>query len=42
MTSGNATISPDNLSVTVYDEDGITVLATFSLSADGKIRTRLT
>lgn len=42
MTSGNATISPDDLSVTVYDEDGVTVLATFSLSADGRIRTRLT
>jgi hypothetical protein len=42
MTSGNATVSGDDLSVTVYDEDGITVLATFSLSADGRIRTRLT
>lgn len=42
MTSGNATISNDDLSVTVYDEDGVTVLATFSLSADGRVRTRLT
>ena len=42
MTSGNATVSLDDLSVTVYDEDGVTVLATFSLSADGRIRTRLT
>jgi len=42
MTSGNATVSVDDLSVTVYDEDGVTVLATFSLSADGRIRTRLT
>jgi hypothetical protein len=42
MTSGNATVSNDDLSVTVYDEDGVTVLATFSLSADGRIRTRLT
>lgn len=42
MTSGNATISVDDLLVTVYDEDDITVLATFSLSADGRIRTRLT
>jgi len=42
MTSGNATVSVDDLSVTVYDEDMVTVLATFSLSADGRIRTRLT
>lgn len=42
MTSGNATVSVDDLTVTVYDEDGVTVLATFSLSADGRIRTRLT
>lgn len=42
MTSGNATVSVDDLLVTVYDEDGVTVLATFSLSADGRIRTRLT
>jgi len=40
MTSGNATVSPDDLTVTVYDEDQVTVLATFSLSADGRIRTR--
>ena len=42
MTSGNATVAVDDLSVTVYDEDGVTILATFSLSADGRIRTRLT
>ena len=40
MTSGNATVSVDDLTVTVYDEDQVTVLATFSLSADGRIRTR--
>ena len=40
MTSGNATVSVDDLTVTVYDEDNVTVLATFSLSADGRIRTR--
>ena len=42
MTSGNATVSIDDLLVTVLDEDDVTVLATFSLSADGRIRTRLT
>ena len=40
MTAGNATVSVDDLTVTVYDEDTVTVLATFSLSADGRIRTR--
>ena len=40
MVAGNATVSVDDLTVTVYDEDNVTVLATFSLSADGRIRTR--
>jgi len=40
MTSGNATVAVDDLTVTVLDEDDVTVLATFSLSADGRIRTR--
>lgn len=40
LVAGNAEISSDNLTVTVFDEDGVTVLATFSISADGKIRTR--
>lgn len=40
MVAGNATVSVDDLTVTVYDEDATTVIATFSLSADGRIRTR--
>lgn len=40
MVAGNATISLDDLTVTVFDEDGVTTIATFSISADGRIRTR--
>lgn len=40
MVAGNATVSVDDLTVTVFDEDGTTVIATFDVSADGRIRTR--
>lgn len=41
MMAGNASISGSNPSVvTIFDEDGTTVLATFDVSADGLTRTR--
>jgi len=40
MVAGNVVISLDDLTITVYDEDDVTVLATFSVSADGRVRTR--
>lgn len=40
MLAGNATVSPNNLTVTVFDDDGVTPLATFDISADARIRTR--
>ena len=40
MVAGNVVISLDDLTITVYDEDDITILATFSVSADGRVRTR--
>ena len=42
MVAGNVTIAPDDLTVTVYDEDGTTVLVVLDVSADGRIRTRTT
>ena len=39
MMSGRAVVSGDDLTVTVYDEDGVTSLETYSISADGRIRT---
>jgi hypothetical protein len=40
MVAGNAVVSADDRTVTVYEDDGITVAAVFSISADGRIRTR--
>ena len=40
MVAGNVTISLDDLTITVLDEDDITTLATFDVSADGRVRTR--
>lgn len=40
LTGGNATVSLDDLTVTIFDEDGVTPLATYSISADARIRTR--
>lgn len=37
-TTNKAVIAVDGLSVSVYDDDGITVLHTFSISEDNKIR----
>ena len=42
MVAGNVTISSDDLTVTVFDEDDVTILAEFSVSADGRVRTRTT
>jgi hypothetical protein len=42
MIAGNVTVSPDGLTITVFDTDGVTALATFSLDATQKIMTRLT
>lgn len=43
MLAGNATITGDGpWVVTVFDTDGVTVLETFDISADKKIRTRTT
>ena len=40
MTAGNVRVALDGLSITVYDEDNTTVLATFSVDAAQKIQTR--
>jgi hypothetical protein len=40
LTGGNATVSLDDLTVTIFDEDGVTTLATYDISSDGRIRTR--
>lgn len=40
VTSGRAVITPDDLTITVYDRDNTTVLATYDVSADGRIRTK--
>jgi hypothetical protein len=42
MVAGNVTISLDDLTVTVYDEDDVTVLVVLDVSADGRVRTRTT
>jgi len=42
VTAGRAVVSPDDLTITVYDTDQLTVLATYSVSEDGRTRTRLT
>ena len=42
MVAGNVTISLDDLTVTVLDEDDVTVLVVLDVSADGRIRTRTT
>jgi len=42
MVAGNVTISLDDLTVTVYDEDGVTILVVLDVSADGRVRTRTT
>jgi hypothetical protein len=39
MLAGRAVVSVDDLTVTIYDEDDVTVLKTFDISADGRIRT---
>jgi len=44
LTAGDAEVSLDDLTITIYDPDNITsprtVLATYSMSVDGRIRTR--
>ena len=40
VTAGRAIVSPDDLTITVYDRDGTTVLATYAISADGRNKTR--
>ena len=40
VTAGRAIITPDDLTITVYDRDGVTVLATYAISADGRTKTR--
>lgn len=40
VTAGRAIITPDDLTITVYDTDNTTVLATYAVSADGRTRTR--
>ena len=40
ITAGNVTIAGDDLTFTVFDEDGTSTFMTFSVSADGRIRTR--
>jgi len=42
MVAGNVVVSLDDLTVTVYDEDGTTILVVLDVSADGRIRTRTT
>ena len=42
MVAGNVTISLDDQTVTVLDEDDVTVLVVLDVSADGRIRTRTT
>lgn len=41
MVAGNATISLDDQTITVFEADGITVLAVLSISPDGRVRTRI-
>jgi hypothetical protein len=38
IVGGRAVVSVDDLTITVYDEDDITILRTFSISADGRLR----
>lgn len=42
MLAGKAVVSLDDLTVEVFDTDGVTSLVTFSISVDGRVRTRLT
>ena len=43
MSAGNVDISLDDLTITVYKQGSITIpIATFSVSADGRVRRRLT
>lgn len=42
MVAGNVTISLDDETVTVFDEDGTTILVVLDVSTDGRIRTRTT
>ncbi len=37
--AGRAVVSLDDLTITIYETDGLTVLVTFDISADGRIRT---
>ncbi len=39
MMAGRAVVSGDDLTVTIYETDDVTVLETFAISADGRIRT---
>jgi len=41
MIAGNAVVSVDDQTITVYDADATHVRATYSISADGRIRTRV-
>jgi len=38
VTAGKAVVSPDDLTITIYEEDGTTVLATYSVSLDTRTR----
>tara|TARA_R110000772_G_scaffold30806_10_gene76519 strand:+ start:8109 stop:8636 length:528 start_codon:yes stop_codon:yes gene_type:complete len=39
VVAGRAVVSADDLTVTIYGTDGITVLQVFTISADGRVRT---
>lgn len=41
MLAGNAVVSADDQTVTIYEDDNVTIAAQFSISADGRIRTRV-
>jgi hypothetical protein len=40
VTAGKAVVSPDDQTITIYDEDDTTVLATYNVSVDTRTRTR--
>jgi hypothetical protein len=37
--AGRAVVAPDDLSITIYDIDDVTVLKTYTVSADTRTRT---
>ena len=38
IVGGRAVVSMDDLTITIYDEDDVSILRTFSISSDGRIR----